>query len=228
MSEKNLLFIGASGGIGQELITYLNNYNIIGHYYKNKPSNPSNLYRADITNYQEVEHMMDLIIKKFKKIDILINCAGISIDSFSHKFDSATWEKVVKVNLIGVFNVIKAILPYMREENYGRIINISSVVGEKPVIGTSAYSASKSGLSGLAKTVAIENISEGITCNNIALGYFEGGMMYKLPRSIQEKIIESIPFKRLGTIKELSNALEFIINTEYYTGQTLNLNGGLN
>lgn len=227
MNKKNLLFIGASGGVGQKLIPYLDNYNVVGHFHKNKPSKPHHLYCADITNYREVEHMVDLIIKRFNTIDILINSAGISIDSFSHKFNSEIWKKVVDVNLLGVFNVIRAVLPHMREANYGRIINLSSVVGQKPVIGTSAYSASKSGLSGLAKTVAIENIGKRITCNNIALGYFDAGLMHKLPKDVQEKIIESIPIKRLGTIEELSNALEFIINTEYYTGQTLNLNGGL-
>jgi len=131
------------------------------------------------------------------------------------------------VNLYGVFNVIRAVLPYMREQKYGRIINLSSVVGQKPVIGTSAYSASKAGLHGFVKTVALENIGKGVTCNNIALGYFEAGMMFRLPEEIRQKIINGIPAKRLGTIEELNKAIDFIINTEYFTGQTLNLNGGL-
>lgn len=227
LTKKNLLFIGVSGGIGQKLINYFDKYNVIGHYHKNKPSKPSHLFYADITNFQEVEKMVEEIIKEFGTIDILINSAGISIDSFSHKFNSGIWRRVIEVNLIGVFNVTRAVLPYMREANYGRIINMSSVVGQKPIIGTSAYSASKSGLSGFARTVAIENISKGITCNNIALGYFEAGLMYKLPEEMQSKIIESIPIKRLGTIKELRDTIEFIIGTEYFTGQTLNLNGGL-
>ena len=227
MIKKNLLFIGVSGGVGQKLLPYLNEYHVIGHYSQHKPASPPDLYSADITQYQEVEQMVASIIKRFNTIDVVINASGISIDSFTHKFDSTAWKKVIDVNLVGVFNVIRAVLPYMREANYGRIINLSSVVGQKPVIGTSAYSASKSALTGFVKTVAIENIGKGITCNNIALGYFEAGMMYRIPKDVQEEIIKAIPIKRLGTIKELNNAIEFIINTEYYTGQTLNLNGGL-
>jgi NAD(P)-dependent dehydrogenase (short-subunit alcohol dehydrogenase family) len=227
MNQKNLLYIGSSGGIGQKLIPYFKDYNVIGHYHENKPPIPHHLFCADITNYQQVENMVKDIIREFNTIDIVINSAGISIDSFSHKFDALTWQKIVNVNLIGVFNTIRAVLPYMRNANYGRIINMSSIVGQKPVFGTSAYSASKSGLSGLVRTVAIENINKGITCNNIALGYFEAGLMYRLPPDIQKQIIKSIPIRRLGTIQELYNTMEFIINTEYFTGQTLNLNGGL-
>jgi NAD(P)-dependent dehydrogenase (short-subunit alcohol dehydrogenase family) len=228
LKNKNILIIGVSGGIGQNLIPYLeSSYNIIGHFNKHKPKKPKLLYTADITQYNEVEKMVKDIIKDVKNIDILLNSAGICSDSFIHKSDVEMWQNIIKTNFIGIYNAIRSVLPYMRSQNYGRIINISSIVGSKPQFGTSAYSASKSALVGLTKTITIENASKGITCNNIALGYSEVGMINTISPALQLVIKDSIPLKRFCNMKELFNAIEFIINTEYYTGQTLNLDGGL-
>jgi len=225
---KNLLYIGASGGVGQKLIPLLSKkYNIIGHYNKNKPEYPIESYRADVTNFSKVNDMIERIMSNHDTIDILINSAGISINGFAHKSDVNIWKKTIDVNLIGSYNTIRATLPHMRHNRFGRIINFSSIVGCRPVFGTSAYSSSKSGLEGLTKSVSIENISKGVTCNNIALGYFDAGMLYSIENEILQRIIQNIPLKRPGTIDELHNAITFIIDTEYFTGQTLQITGGI-
>lgn len=122
--------------------------------------------------------MIKNIIDRFGHIDVLINASGISVDGFTHKFLPETWRRVVEVNLIGSFNVICAVLPDMRANRYGRIITLSSVVIQRPLVDISAYSASKSALVDLTRTVATENASVGITCNCVALGYFDAGMLY--------------------------------------------------
>ena len=104
---------------------------------------------------------------------------------------------------------------------------ISSVVHQKPALGTSAYSAAKAALVGYARAVATENVAKGITCNAIALGYFDAGMVYQIPEHLREQIRLSIPMQRLGRVDELVNTVQFLLNTEYMTGQTLSLNGGL-
>jgi NAD(P)-dependent dehydrogenase (short-subunit alcohol dehydrogenase family) len=115
----------------------------------------------------------------------------------------------------------------MRANSFGRIIILTSVVFQRPVVGTSAYSASKSALVGLARTVALENASRGVTCNCIALGYFDAGMLYTIPADVRENIRQTIPLGRFGRIDELYRTIQFLIDTEYVTGQVISVNGGL-
>jgi acetoacetyl-CoA reductase/3-oxoacyl-[acyl-carrier protein] reductase len=115
----------------------------------------------------------------------------------------------------------------MREKNYGRIILFSSVLAEKPVVSTSIYSGCKGFLDSFVKTVALENASKNITCNTIQLGYFDGGLTYKIPQNFLTNIVNNIPTKRLGTIEELENTILFLINTPYINGINLKINGGI-
>lgn len=144
------------------------------------------------------------------------------------KFPKKEWDDTLEVNLTGTFLFSKYVLPTMREKAFGRIINISSVVGQIGIVGTSAYAASKAGMMGLTKTMAREVITKGITVNCLALGYFEAGMFLSLKSDIQEFIKKSIPMKRLGRPQELVHSLKFLIHEDssYITGETININGG--
>ncbi len=227
MSGNNILITGGSGGIGSHLAPMFKNGNIILHYNTNKPNNSGFKVRADLTKPEEVERMVKRILDKYGNIDILINAAGISINGFAHRIAFEEWKNVIDVNLIGNFNVIRTILPHMRKNNFGRIINISSVVYQRPVVGTSAYSASKAGLVGLTRTVALENVNKGITCNCIALGYFDAGILYQIPDKVREDIRRSIPMQRFGKVRELHRTIQYLVEDEYITGQVISYNGGI-
>ncbi|MGB9636504.1 MAG: 3-oxoacyl-ACP reductase family protein, partial [Thermoplasmata archaeon] len=146
--------------------------------------------RADVSVEDDVREMVRKAIEKFGGIDILINNAGIFKDRITWKMEKGEWDEVIGTNLTGPFLCIKHVLPSMRERGWGRIINISSVVGEIGVPGTCNYAASKSGLFGLTKTVARECANKNITVNCVALGYFEEGMNLRLPQEVREKILQ--------------------------------------
>ena len=224
--SKNILLIGASSGIGRKLQPYFINdgFLVIPHYFKEKIEDG---YHADIRKPDEVKEMVAKILKKYESIDILINCAGISINGIAHRYNYEDWKKTIDTNLNGAFYCIREVLPSMRNNNYGVIINISSVVGRIGIPGTIAYSASKAGLMGLTRTIAIENIAKGITCNSIALGYVNAGLTARLPQELKKQILERIPMKRFCEIDEIYNTIDFIIRTPYITGQIIDLNGGL-
>lgn len=225
---SNILILGASGGIGSKLSLLFPDDQLFLHYNRHiEPVGEGFNIRADITKYVEVDDMISEILEKFGRVDVVINATGVSKDGFIHKITPDTWKSVIDINLVGNFNIIRAVLPSMRERNYGRIIMLSSVVSQRAVLGTSAYSASKSGLIGLTRTVALENANKGITCNTIVIGYFEEGILYQIPEDLREQIRESIPQKRFGRIDELYKTIRFLIDTEYMTGQTVSLNGGL-
>ncbi len=231
---KTILIIGSSGGLGQYLSRYFaeKGYNLALHYFNNKPSEEfdnSRHYKADITIEKDIERMIAEVIADFGVIDAVINNAGISKNGMSWKTSHDDWNDSLAVNLTGPFLITKHVLPYMRNENKGRIIFMSSVVAETGFIGTSAYAASKAGLLGLTKTLAKEVANKGITVNSIALGYFNAGMINDVPMEMQEELKKQIPVGELGNPQELGALIDYIISdkTTYLTGQTINLNGGL-
>lgn len=226
MSKLNVLVIGSTGGIGTPLAEMLRSeHDVICHYHKRALKEGD--YYADITKFEEVSAMVDRILQHHKSIDAVVVASGISKDDFCHKFNPDTWAEVIDVNLIGAFNVIRAVLPQMRENQFGRIVMLSSVVFQNPVVGTSAYSASKSGLVGLTRTVALENATKGITCNCIALGYFDAGLLHSIPAELRERLRQSIPVKRFGRVGEIYDLIAYLMNAEYVTGQLIGINGGV-
>jgi 3-oxoacyl-[acyl-carrier protein] reductase len=243
MNSKNVLLIGASGGLGNYFSKRLaeEGYNLSLHYHTGKAKIKTllseigknkkkvNAYKADITNELEVIRMIRNVIHDFGTIDILINNAGLAIDGMSWKLPIESWNKVINVNLTGPFLCTKHTLPYMKKKNWGRIINISSVVPKLGIPGTSAYSASKSGLDGFTKTVSKELIKFNITINQISLGYFNTGMLFQIPENIRNKIKENIPKKEFGDPIEITKCILYLIseNSSYITGQNININGGL-
>lgn len=240
---KNILLIGASGGLGRRFAVELANsgYNLGLHYHfglENLNKIRENLektginfkfYGADISEENEVKGMIDKFTHDIGDVNILINNAGISLDGVSWKLEIDTWKKVLDVNLTGPFLCIKHVLPSMRSNNWGRIINISSVVAQTGVPGTSAYSASKSGLFGLTKSISKEIANKDITINTIALGYFNEGMIAQVPDELQTILKNNIPKHEFGDPKDITNCIKYLIDetSKYITGQIININGGL-
>jgi acetoacetyl-CoA reductase len=215
---KNVVIFGATGGLGSQIshrFTQKNEYNLFLLGSKD----------IDISNYYDVKNFFDN-----NNIDIVINMSGVNYDKFTHKLDSNDLLNIknqIDVNINGNINIISSCLNKMREKKYGRIILFSSVLAEKPVVSTSIYSGCKGFIDSFSKTVALENASKNITCNTIQLGYFDGGLTYKIPSDFLNKLTQEIPSKRLGTIDELENTILFLINTPYINGINLKINGGI-
>ncbi|MES2287013.1 MAG: SDR family NAD(P)-dependent oxidoreductase [Bacteroidota bacterium] len=225
-----IIITGITGGIGDFLFNKFTQAGekIIGTYHENKPEGEifENTYQLDITDYIQVEKFIKSVEPELKNTT-LINCAGITQNSFTHKSNVNDWTQVINVNLNGTYHLIRATLQVMREQNFGRIINLSSIVGQIGVMGTSAYAASKAGLNGMIKSIALENAQKGITINNINLGYFEVGMINSVPLEIQEKIKSKIAYNEFGDPENIFNTIQYIRQTPYLTGSCIDLNGGL-
>lgn len=226
-----IIVTGASRGIGKFLFESLKSSDkVIGTYLSTKPESIKDLdflYKVDVSKYESVAQFINVIKNDLTEI-VLLNCAGVSYNSFTHKSDPEKWKKVIDVNLIGTYHMIRAILPIMREQNYGRIINFSSVIAQKGTPGVSAYAASKAGLWGMTRSLAQENGSMGITVNNINLGYVSLGMgVEQVPLSFQDSIKNQIPSRQFCEPNDIYNTVNYLINTPYVNGTSIDLNGGL-
>jgi len=224
-----ILITGASRGIGKYLFDKFSESGeiVLGTYNKTEPAscNMKNYSSVQVDSLVSVQNWVNLI--KDKRKLVLINCAGINYNCYSHKVDMEKWKRVIDVNLVGTFNVINTILPSMREEGFGRIINLSSIVAQMGTPGTSAYAASKSGLWGMTRSIAQENASLGITINNLNLGYFNLGIINEVPIKYQEKIKESIPTHKFGEPIEIYNTIMNLISSPYINGTSIDINGAL-
>ncbi|MDD5530603.1 MAG: 3-oxoacyl-[acyl-carrier-protein] reductase [bacterium] len=180
--------------------------------------------KVDISNHAEVT-----TIAKPIDADILINNAGISIDNLLIRMKESDWDKVISVNLKGVFNCTYAVLPAMIKKRWGRIVNMSSVIGIMGNKGQTSYAASKAGIIGFTKSVAKEVASRNITCNAIAPGFISTDMTDKLPQEVKDAYIKTIPLARPGTPEEIAELVSFLIsdNSSYITGQVINIDGGM-
>lgn len=212
---RSMLLVGGSGGLGKGILPILNNkYNVYS----------TSSAELDIRWAKDVKAFFD----NTNTPDILVFLSVINFDATIHKLDPVEVTKQIDVSCRGFSHVLRYCLPGMRANKYGRIIYISSVLSERPIPGTGIYAASKAFNDTLVKVAAVENAKYGITCNSIRLGYFDAGLTYKVPENILANVLETIPLKRLGTMQELVNTIDFIVNTEYLTGVNLSLSGGLN
>ena len=184
-------------------------------------------FKADVMNADHVHNFIEEVIKRYGQIDILINNAGITRDRTFRKMSLEEWEEVINVNLNSVYKTTSEVINHMLEKKYGRIINISSIIGQSGGFGQTNYSASKAGLLGFTKSLALETARNGITVNAICPGFIETEMVAAMPESVRQSIIEKVPMQRLGKTDEIAETVLFLINSSYITGQEINVNGGL-
>jgi 3-oxoacyl-[acyl-carrier protein] reductase len=186
------------------------------------------LAQADIADPTAVRSMFQAIDSEMGPVDILVNNAAINIDATVRRMDNETWNRVFAVNATGTFYCTREAIPSMRENNWGRIINISSVVGCTGVIGAANYAASKAAVIGFTKSVAREVARHSITANVVAPGYIDIGMLQKLTKKIQDNILQQIPLGRFGHPNELAATVVFLASQSaaYITGQVIHVNGG--
>lgn len=242
--NKVALITGGSRGIGEKIAERFAQagYNLIINYVSNienveeleaKIKGNANIeilfIQSDVTSFESCENMVNEAIKKFGHIDVLINNAGITKDTLLMRMKEEDFDKVINVNLKGTYNVTKNVIPYMMKQKYGKIINISSVVGVSGNAGQANYAASKAGIIGFTKSVAKELASRNILANCVAPGFIKTDMTDILSDSVKESINSQIPLKKMGTAKEVANAVYFLGNEEntYITGQVLNVDGGM-
>lgn len=186
-------------------------------------------YQSNAADFNESQKLVDDVVAAFGTVDILINNAGITKDNLLMRISEEDFDKVIEVNLKSVFNMTKAVQRVMLKARSGSIINMSSVVGVKGNAGQTNYAASKAGVIGFTKSVALELGSRNIRCNAIAPGFIETEMTGKLPEDVVKGWAEAIPLKRGGTPEDVANACVFLASdmSAYVTGQTLNVDGGM-
>jgi 3-oxoacyl-[acyl-carrier protein] reductase len=237
LTGKTAVVFGGNGDVGNNLIKKLflhkidlvytsfhTNFNNILELKKNHGDKLS-FHQVDVRDYNAVEKFVDNI----QRIDIGINCVGIVEDHSVSNLQLESWNNVIETNLTGTFNTSKSLFKKMKSVKQGKIINISSIIGIQGAFGQSNYAASKSGILGLTKTLAIEGAKYNILVNCVAPGYIESNMTKTIPKSILNNIIQKIPLQRLGTLDDISNTILFLScdYSKYITGETINIAGGL-
>ena len=184
--------------------------------------------KGNVGNFADCEAAVDAVTAELGPIDILVNNAGITRDGVFHRMTSEQWSEVIRVNMDSLFNMTRQVIEGMREREWGRIINISSINGQKGQIGQTNYSAAKAGVIGFTKALALENAKKGVTVNCVAPGYIDTEMVQAVPPKVLESIIGQIPAGRLGSGEEIADTVSFLAGERaaYVTGTTLSLNGG--
>ncbi|HLI09517.1 MAG TPA: 3-oxoacyl-ACP reductase family protein [Ktedonobacteraceae bacterium] len=184
--------------------------------------------QADVSDAEQAATLIEATIRQFGRIDVLVNNAGINIDRTMKKLTVEDWNKVIQVNLNGYFYTIKAAQNHFMQQRSGRIINISSFVGQMGNFGQANYSAAKGGIIALTKTAALELARYNVTVNAICPGFIETDMYSSVPENVKETILKRIPLGRVGTPQEVAKGVRYlIVDGDYITGQTLNINGGI-
>ncbi|MBA4750391.1 MAG: acetoacetyl-CoA reductase [Alphaproteobacteria bacterium] len=235
--KRVALVTGGTRGIGEAICFALKNadYEVVATYHGNDQAADSfsrqtriKAYKWDVSDAKACREGVDTITREVGPIDILVNNAGITRDGMFHKMSEDQWHQVIETNLTSCFNMTRVVLDGMRERSFGRIINISSINGQKGQLGQTNYCAAKAGLLGFSKALALETASRGITVNVIAPGYIETDMVRQVSPEILQKIVAQIPVGRLGTTQDISRAVVFLASDHagFITGSTLSINGG--
>jgi len=184
--------------------------------------------QADVSDAEQAQKLIDQAIERFNRVDVLVNNAGINIDKTLKKLSVEDWDKVIQVDLNSAFYTVHAVLPHMTEAGGGKIINMSSFVGEAGNIGQANYSAAKAGLLGFTKTAAKELARNGITVNAICPGFIETDMVAAIPEDARNKLLKTVPLGRFGQPNEIARAVRYLVEDgDYITGQSLDINGGV-
>lgn len=234
---KIAIVTGGTRGIGAAISLELKEkgYTVIANYSSNdtaaeefSKTHKIDVMKWDVGSYEACQTHLAKIEEKYGSIDILVNNAGITRDAFMHKSTPDMWDAVITTNLTSCFNMVDGALNGMRDRKFGRIINISSINGQKGQIGQVNYSAAKAGVIGFTKALALECANKGITVNAIAPGYIDTDMVKSVPEKVVESIIAQIPVGRLGTAEEIAHAVGFLADekSSFITGATITANGG--
>jgi 3-oxoacyl-[acyl-carrier protein] reductase len=242
MSQKTALITGASRGIGKACAHTLaaSGFRVILAARSldklqdtaaaiQSAGGETFVVEVDLSDRESITDGIAKAAKDFGRIDVLINNAGITKDGLAVRMKPADWEIVLATNLSGAFYATQQVLPAMMRERWGRIVNISSIVGETGNAGQANYVASKAGLIGLTKSLALEIGSRNITVNAVAPGYIETDMTHGLPSELKQKMLDMTPLKRMGTPQDIASAVKFLVSDEasFITGHVLDVNGGL-
>ena len=184
--------------------------------------------QADITDFEQAGEMVRQTIDKFGQIDILVNNAGITRDKTLKNMSRDNWDEVIDVNLGSLFNCTKQVLPFMLQRKSGKIVNISSFVALAGNIGQANYAATKAGIIGFTKSVALEVARHGITVNAVCPGFTETDMLWTVPENIRQRILDKIPMARFGKPEEIAECVRYIVTEgDYMTAQAISINGGV-
>ena len=243
LENKTLLITGASRGIGRGIATVFAEHgaNVVFSFSSSLDAANSlekelqslgvqaKGYQSNAADFDQTQELVKKVLTDFSTIDVLINNAGITKDNLLMRISEQDFDKVIEVNLKSVFNLTKAVQRTMLKQRYGSIINMSSVVGVKGNAGQSNYAASKSGIIGFSKSIALELGSRNIRCNVIAPGFIETEMTSKLSEEVVAGWRAGIPLKRGGTPNDVANACVFLASdlSSYITGQVINVDGGM-
>lgn len=233
---KTALVTGGTRGIGRAISEALlaKGYKVAANYAGNDQKaqlcaeeTGVTCFKFDVSDYDAVTGGIKAIEAALGPVDILVNNAGITWDGPFHKMSKAQWDKVIDVDLNAAFNVTRQVWEGMRERGFGRVINISSINGQKGQFGQVNYSAAKAGLIGLTKALAMEGARKGITVNCVAPGYIDTDMVADVPADVLEKIIKTIPVGRLGKASEIASMVTYLAADEaaFITGATMTVNG---
>ncbi|MCX5885164.1 MAG: 3-oxoacyl-ACP reductase FabG [Proteobacteria bacterium] len=242
LKNKVIVVTGGTRGLGKSIVTHLAREGAIVYcnFLKSKEEAESLVregesrgerifsIQTDVANLEEVERMVDEIYRKWERIDVLVNNAGVTRDELLLSMAKKDWDLVINTNLGGVFNCTKAVAKYMITQKSGRIINISSVAGERGGRGQSNYAASKGGINAFTRAVAMELAPKGITVNAIAPGVIETDMSSQVIRRARDVIVDSIALRRMGKAEEIAHVVVFMASDEssYITGEIVHVDGG--
>ncbi|MCQ6274492.1 acetoacetyl-CoA reductase [Bacillus sp. V3B] len=242
LQNKVAIVTGGSRGIGSAIALELakNGVKIVINYNSNSAAadqmvaeikeigGDAYAVQADVSVSKDAENLVNEAVKHFGSVDILVNNAGITRDSTFKKLSEEDWRKVIDVNLNSVYNTTSKALPHLLESDAGRIINISSIIGQAGGFGQTNYAAAKAGLIGYTKSLALELAKGNVTVNAICPGFIGTEMVAAMPEKVLETIVGKVPQKRLGKPEEIARGVVFLCKDgDYITGQQLNINGGL-
>ena len=236
--NKNILITGASGGIGNALVKKFVSLggNVLGAGTKTEKLNlikkqyPNiKVKKFDIGNHSGIEEFIDSVSLDLGRLDVLINNAGINMDNLSLRMKDEEWKKVIDINLTSTFLLSKHAIKKMLKNKFGRIVNITSVVGHTGNLGQSNYSASKAGIIGMSKSLANEYAKKNITVNCVSPGFIVSDMTMNIADKVKLYLTSRIPMGKLGTGEDVSNCVAFLSSDQasYITGETIHVNGGM-
>ena len=236
--NKKILVTGATGGIGDSIVkkfisldasvlgTGTNNEKLEA-LKKNYPKIETEKF--DISEHEKIDEFIENVFSKLGGLDILINNAGITKDNLSLRMKNDEWQKIIDINLSSTFYLCKSAIKKMLKNKYGRIVNITSIVGHTGNIGQANYSASKAGVVAMSKSLAIEYAKKNISVNCVSPGFIQTKMTEKISEEMKNTLLSRIPMNKLGTADDVSNTVAFLCSesSSYITGETIHVNGGM-